>query len=131
MLSLKVLFKSFKKQEYPNRCPFCKKKKFLAKGWARFPNHKLTNRVQAAKPLFLALTDQAEQEWFDYIICFGCFRIIWHRLNSHMPDREIPLPSIQELTGWKDPPVTPIVIYDKEGNPVYGTRRSKEIYQKN
>lgn len=131
MLNLKTLFKLSKKQEYPNRCPFCKNKDVLAKDWARFPDHRLTNRTQAAKSLFLALTDQAEQEWFDYIVCFDCYRIIWHRLNPHGVDHEIPLPSIEELTGWKDLPNTPTVLYDKEGNPVYGTKRSKEIYQKN
>lgn len=132
MLGLRTLFRLSKERrsrKYLNKCPFCSERKLLAKDWGRFPNHRLTNRVRAAKPLFLALTDQAEQEWFDYIVCFRCYRIIWHSLNPHGADYEIPLPSIEKLTGWKKLPHTPVIIYDTEGNPVYGTKRSKEMYR--
>lgn len=119
-----------KDSEYPRKCPFCGERKYIAKGWARFPNHKLTKRDKAAKPLFLDLTDQAEQEWFDYIVCLHCYRIIWYQLDSHgESDRDISLPTLQELTGWQELPHSPVILYDKVGNPVYGTKRSQEMYQ--
>lgn len=136
ILNMKSLFKRFhenkKEEKYPKICPFCREKKRIAKDWARFPNHKLTKRDKAEKPLFLTMTDQAEHEWYDFIVCLNCYRIIWHHLDFQgRLEREIPLPDLQELTGWQETPHSPVVLYDKEGNPVYGTKHSKEIYQKN
>lgn len=132
MKKIKTLPKRFhrdKKQEkYPKICPFCGEKKRIAKDWARFPDNKLTQRKPGVFPLF---TLEAEREWFDVIICLQCCRIIWHQLDpqGHF-ERKIPLPTLQELTGWYKIPYTPIIFYDKEGNPVYGTERSKEMYRK-
>ncbi len=117
-------------KDYPNKkCPFCKKKKQLTKGWARFPDYRLQKRKEGVIPLS---TGEAGREWFDFIVCFNCYRIIWHQLDPHgsLVDK-IDLPTISKLTGWneKELPYTPIVLYDKEGNPVYGTKRSREMYK--
>jgi len=140
MLNLKTLLKKLhkdnkqkeypKQEKYPKICPFCGERKYIAKDWARFPNHKLTKRDKATKPLFLTLTDQAEQEWYDFIVCLNCYRIIWHQLDPHGgSEKDISLPTLQELTGWQELPYSPVILYDKEGNPVYGTKRSKEMYR--
>jgi len=135
MLGLKSIFKKKKSEEhlskekdYPNeKCPFCGEKNWLAKHWARFPNRRLQKREEGVIPF---LTGEAEQEWFDFILCLKCMRIIWHQLDPHGSFIDnIDLPTIKELTGWKDLPYTPVVLYDKEGNPVYGTKRSKEMYK--
>jgi len=125
MLKLKYLFK--KNEDYPSKkCSFCSEKKWLAKHWARFPNRKLEKQKEGVTRL---LTLEAEQEWFDFIVCLSCLRIIWHRLSPHGSSvDDIALPTIKELTGWKDLPITPVVLYDKEGNPVYGTKRSEKMY---
>lgn len=135
MLRLKSILRKKKSEEhlskekdYPNKkCPFCGEKNWLAKHWARFPNRCLQKRKKGVIPL---LTGEAEQEWFDFILCLKCLRIIWHQLDPHgnFVDN-IDLPTIKELTGWKDLPYTPVVFYDKEGNPVYGTKRSREMYK--
>jgi len=135
MLGFKSILRKKKSEEhlskgkdYPNKkCPFCSEKKMLAKDWAHFPNRRLQKRKEGVIPL---LTLEAEQEWFDFIVCFNCYRIIWHQLDSHgsLID-EIDLPTIEKLTGWKDLPTTPTIFYDREGNPVYGTKRSKEMYK--
>lgn len=136
MLRLKSILKKKKSEEYlskekdypSEKCPFCNgKKKWLAKDWAWFPNRRLQKREEGVIPL---LTCEAEQEWFDFIVCFNCYRIIWHQLDPHGSFIDnIDLPTIEKLTGWKDLPTTPSVFYDKEGNPVYGTKRSKEMYK--
>ena len=56
-------------------------------------------------------------------------RIIWHQLGPHGSFiGNIDLPTIRELAGWKD--LLPLSFFiDKEGNPVYGTERSKKMYQ--
>jgi len=136
MLRLKSIFKKKESEEhlskeskdYPSeKCPFCSEKKWLAKHWARFPNRRLQKREEG---VILLLTGEAEQEWFNFIVCLKCYRIIWHELDPHGKSTvEIDLPTIEELTGWKDLPYTPVVFYDKEGNPVYGTKRSREMYK--
>lgn len=135
MLGLKSIFKKKKSEEYlskekdypSERCPFCGEKNWLTKHWARFPNRCLQKREEGVIPL---LTGEAEQEWFDFILCLKCMRIIWHQLDPHGSFIDnIDLPAIEELTGWKDLPYTPVVFYDKEGNPVYGTKRSREMYK--
>jgi len=126
MLSFTSIVKKRPGSKYPRKCPFCGEKKRIAKDWARFPNRKLTKRKPGATPLF---TLQAEREWFDVIVCLKCYRIIWHQLDPHGSlEREISLPTLQELTGWPKMPYTPVVFYDKEGNPVYGTQQSREMY---
>ena len=136
MLRLKSIFKKKKSEEHLNKekdypseeCPFCKgEKNWLAKDWARFPNRRLQKREEGVIPL---LTLESEREWFDFILCLKCMRIIWHQLDPHGKSTvEIDLPTIEERTGWKDLPYTPVVFYDKEGNPVYGTKRSREMYK--
>ena len=117
-----------RKGEYPKKCSFCGEKKWLAKSWARFPNHVLEKRAKGGIRL---LTYEAEQEWYDFIVCFHCYRIIWFKLDPHGNfEREIDLPTIKELSAWKDLPFSPVVLYDEEGNPVYGTRFSQEMHVK-
>lgn len=134
---LREIFERLRRQEkkYPEKCPFCRQRKGLGKGWARFPNRVLERgkrRVRFPEGLYLVdLTTEAEQEWYDFIVCFHCFRIIWFQLDSHGSfEKEIDLPSVKELTGWKDLPVSPVVLYDEQGNPVYGTKKSQKRYQK-
>jgi len=126
MLRFKSILR--KKKNYPDKkCPFCSEKNRLAKDWARFPNRRLQKRKEGVIPL---LTGEAEQEWFDFIVCLSCYRIIWHQLDPHRSLIDnIDLPTIEKLTGWKDLPYTPVVLYDEEGNPVYGTKRSREMYK--
>lgn len=125
---IKSIIKKKKKKNkgYPEKCPFCKGKQ-LAKGWARFSDRKLEKGKK--KNTLVLLTTEAEREWYDFIVCFDCFRIIWYQLDPHgESEGKISLPTIQKLTGWQKIPTSPIVFYDDKGNPVYGTKRSQEIY---
>lgn len=144
MLNLKTLLKKLhkdnkqkeyaKQEEYPKICPFCGERKYIAKDWARFPNRILERgkkKTQFPESLRLVdLTTEAEQEWYDFIVCLSCYRIIWHQLDPHGgSEKDISLPTLQELTDWQELPHSPVILYDKEGNPVYGTKRSKEMYR--
>lgn len=121
-----LLFRKLKKvlsfNKHPHKCPYCGEKEKLARKWGYFPDNCLNIRKKNG---FYPYTLCAEDEWHTAIICLNCYRIFdW--LHGDFAGKYENLPTLQELTGWKVS--FPTVLRDKNGVPVFGTIRSKQMY---